>query len=353
MISTNTEVDSLKLRIPLSKVNILDANLNAHYLTINTDTGEEIENFKNSSLAIESKGIKTRFAIETQPIDSLGNKKTYLVILANSKLLKEDYFKGISLDTYKQFYKELMLLKVVYFSLDSLLDAEYTDTDFKTDQYISLSNYSKMISVIVQNAKEHKRADRGYKLYNKKTNKGIQFSHRDTTSFKENPFLKIYHKETELNNKSREFSINYLEPAEYKNLVRTEFTIKNKKHIKALGISGNTFKDLLSLTDEFKKNVLQKVVRTHTEHIIKMPKPKANKMTPTQLTYYSAINGFMNFNMSYSKIEDLLVSSIDDAVAKSRQRKAIYTVYSTFIMNSEMDKSTEEIDTFLGTIGFH
>jgi hypothetical protein len=58
-------------------------------------------------------------------------------------------------------------------------------------------------------SKPSKQKDKGYKQYNKKDNKGIEWSVRQSTSFKSHPFLKVYHKETELRNNSKEFKDNY------------------------------------------------------------------------------------------------------------------------------------------------
>jgi len=60
-------IDSLKIRIPLNQIKIIDPSLNSRWLLVNEKTGDVDENyFKENSFKVSSEGISIRYAIEKQ-----------------------------------------------------------------------------------------------------------------------------------------------------------------------------------------------------------------------------------------------------------------------------------------------
>tara|TARA_R110002020_G_C16175941_1_gene764406 strand:+ start:56 stop:1129 length:1074 start_codon:yes stop_codon:yes gene_type:complete len=353
MINTNTptEIDSLKVRIPYRNVEIIDYKLEATWYTA-VEGGEDYEEFKKNALLFDDDGIKTRFAIETMPTDSKGNKKKYLTIGFNSKLLKNRYFEGITKYNIELIHDELMIYNVAKFSLQTLLESFATDIDFKTDTKCSFDDFTEIRKHMILNARSSNRTDIGYKSFTKKTNQGIQFSDRATTSFKTNPFFKMYWKSLELRNKSKKFYQAHLKGQDVDNIARFETTIKNNEHLKALKITSNTLSHLLNLEDSVKKDILQKTTNIHIDSSIKKMKPKEG-MNPMDLLLHNLIVMQMKQGMSFDKITDFALSNFTDKVAKSRKKSHLKQIYNEHIQGTKKDISTKAIASIFNIIGIN
>lgn len=240
-------IDSTKVRIPLSKVEILDPRLGNHLVLVDVDTGQTVDEvFKSNSLAINENGIKTKYVLERQ-ITSNQTVEEYLTFLIQSKLLKERYFDGINHNTIKLVYDALMTHNVVRFSFKDFMDsAELTDTDVTVDGTCS-KPVLEIVRTLECNAIPRKKAAEAMSCYKKKDNLGIGFALRKTKSFRKAPYLKFYEKVRELEYNSKEFFTTYIKgsvklPVE---LLRIETTIKNRKHYKLLGLANNTMRTVL------------------------------------------------------------------------------------------------------------
>jgi len=193
---------------------------------------------------------------------------------------------------------------------------------------------------------------RGFRLFNRNDNKGIQFSDRSTQQFKTNPFWKLYHKETELATKSKEFRNKYLKGQDISNLIRFEYTIKNNKHLKALNIQSNTLRTLLALPEQKKKQILSTTIKTHLEGF-KRQIIKREGMKPTDEVFYNLITMQMQEGNTFEKIRDLSISTLEDKVAKSRMKSVLNQIYQEHIKGSKKDISTKNINGVLDLIGLN
>mgnify|MGYP000415585683 CR=1 FL=1 len=135
---SNTEIDSLKIRIPTDKIQITDSKLIGTKITILEETAEVLREFKDNALKFSNNGISTRFAIETMPIDSRGRTVEFLTILVNSKLLKSRYLEGITKENIREVYNEIQNYNVVKFSFAAFMQGACTDIDFKTDTRLTI-----------------------------------------------------------------------------------------------------------------------------------------------------------------------------------------------------------------------
>ncbi len=352
MINTNapTEIDSLKIRIPYNNVEITDAKLEGTKITYIKETDEVMEEFKNNSLKFEDYGIKTRFAIEVMPTDSRGGKKKYLTILVNAKLLTSPYLQGITQNNIDIIHKHLMSYKVVNFSLQTLLDGFVTDIDFKTDVRCTMDEFKELKSFFRINARTSSKIGEGFRSFDSPTNQGIQFSTRETKSYKTNPFFKMYHKETELKNNSKIFYNKYIKGQDVKGLVRFETTIKNNKHMKLLGIESNTLSHLLNLDDSVKKGILSKTINTHLDSHIKEIKVKEG-MNPMDELLHNLIVMQMEQGATFERIRDFALSTFTDKVAKSRKKNQLNEIYKEYIQGTKKDVSTKNINSILNILG--
>ena len=350
-LTTLTEIDSLKVRIPFKNIKIVDSRLEMTRFTYFED-GELIEEFKKNALLFEESGVKTRFAIEVMPTDSKGHKNKYLTIGFNSKLLKHRYFEGITKSNIDVIYKELIGFGVAEFSLQTLLEGFVTDVDFKTDTKSTFDEFVEMRQHLMLNAKSSNNSDVGFKKFNKKTNQGLQFSDRKTKAFKTNPFFKMYWKSLELRNKSKEFYKKHLKGQNVDDICRFETTIKNNAHMKALGITSNTLSHLLNLEDSVKKDILQHTTKIHIDSTIKKMKPKEG-MTPMDELLHNFIVMQMKGGMTFDKITDIALSSFTDKSKKYMCKKRLKKIYNEQIQGSKKDISTKNIDSIFSIIGIN
>jgi hypothetical protein len=346
----NTEIDSFKLRIPYTLVEVIDSRLEGTKTTWLNETSEVLKEFKDNALLIKENGVSIRFGVETIPIDSKGNSSTYVTILINSKLLTNRYLEGITKDNIDVVYNEIMSKNVVKFRLQDMFEGFCTDADFKTDTEINKVGFNELLNYFKSNAKESSDEGKGCRVFKQHNNNGIQFSNRATTKFKTNPFWKLYHKGVELEFNSLEFNETYLKGIDTKNRIRFEYAIKNNKHLKSLGIESNTLSHLLNLDDATKKRILSETIKTHLIGNMKVLKVKEG-IAPMDELLHNLITMQMNGEKSYSKIRDFILSTFTDKVAKSRCKSKLDGIYNNYIKGSKEDVSTKEIAGVLDLIG--
>lgn len=265
---SNVSVDSLKIRIPLSLVSITDSRLTDHCILVSKETGSVVDEteYKNNSLKINENGIKIRFAIEKIIVGHPKDTSDYLTIMVSSKCLKSHYFIGITIETISLVYEYLISKNVVWFSFQSFLNGECVDIDIKTD-ILPVMDVKEVINKLYYQAEKKRNQREGCSVYRKKTNLGIQFALRNTSSFKRSPYLKFYEKVRELNSRSKEFMDTFLNeiklPSE---ILRIETTIKNKKHLRLLGQSCSKLGSVLENIDEISLVAFENAFQAHLKN---------------------------------------------------------------------------------------
>lgn len=338
------EVDSLKIRIPIESVNILDESIKGHWFLIN-DVSLDIDPqvYKEKCYTYESKGIKIRFAIEKQT-NERQEIKEYFVFLINSKILKNRYFEGITKDNIRQVYHEIIALNKVSFSFeDFLFRTACTDVDFKKDRIFYDLPF--ILQHLCKSAIPSVKKDVGYRLFNKRDNVGMEFSDRRTTSFKSNPFFKIYHKEIELRYHSRDFTEAFLLDIDFKNKGRIEVTVKNKKHFRyLLNLEDTSLNSILNLSKEQKETIISMSTNFHLSREKKKPDKAREQLTPDKQIIFNSMFYMIESGMPIGKIIDYLLDGIEGKTLVSRKRKELKEIYDKNIKGCKEDKRTEEIE---------
>lgn len=347
---SKVSIDSFKLRLPLELANIIDDNLLGTWVYVNDKTGETNPYFdKKNSVTVKVNGITTRYAIEQQ----VGKNKqvnSYLTMLINSKLLESKYFEGITLENIGEIYKAIIKQKVVLFSISDLLKhSNITDVDFKKDAKIK--DFDACINQLRDISKVSKQKDKGYRYFNQKDNRGIEWSTRKTTSFKGNPYLKLYHKELELKNNSTEFSNEYLKGQDYNDIVRIETTIKNNAHFRYLGLPENNLENILSLTDEQKETIIQSALSKHLEARVK-DLIDNNELKPMEKVLYSLFMQLLNEGVSFERAKNVSLKLIDNKTQRSRTRKQLDIIYDKHIQGNPNDLKAIQTDKFWNFINW-
>jgi hypothetical protein len=341
-------IDSLRIRIPLVHCQILDIELNAMQHLISNSTGEILESKLNTKRFISTTGITTTISVTKEPTQ--WNRLDYhVVILTNSKALKEDYFRGISKSTFRKLYDYIISLGVVKFSYQAFKEAQCTDIDIKTDISCTDSVMKSTFKVFTSNSKLHAEMNRGVKAKWTKTNKMIQYNQRKNTDFMKAPFLKIYAKTLELEFNSGEFVLNHLTEVP-KDTWRIEFTIKNKKHLNNLNLP-NTFHELACCNQEQFEAAYQTSMRAVLDARIKKPSIQTNDISPDDTLWINAIIRCLDKGDTWSVTKTAFLSSLEGA---NRTKKAmkLQHIFDAHIKPIEAYSNQEKIDSALEQIGY-
>jgi hypothetical protein len=350
-------IDSLKLRIPLTHVELLDKGLLDHYVEINESTGEiESEEYKlKFKEHLFSNTSKVKLGIEKR-MTMKGHVQECLMIYINSKILRSRYFEGITIDNIESVYNDLMSLKVFSVSYEIFLRSDCTDVDFKLDEKMTQPEWNELLNQFKLVTIPSKDAEKGYKEYKPRKsdiyNNGLQYNTRDKAS-PSRPFLKLYWKGGEMESKSKEFRDEHLPEIsneELLQIVRIETTIKNKLHGTKLGLENMTLLYLLSLTEKTKESLFRQMLGKYLERPKRqttLDHVKDSRMSPTELVFYSAIVSLMDHTKDTPEnVIDCLIQGIDHKVAKSRKKSELNEIYEQFIKGTKVDLRNEKINSF-------
>lgn len=341
-------VDSLKIRIPLNRVKVLDSSIGDTVARVSMSTGNILEEAPTTKASRDERGIKTVFSIEQRATEY--STVQYLIILINAKQLGARYFEGITASNVADLHGYLMSLEVVVFSLKELLKGECTDIDFRKDFNANEEDMKEALNHMHQQATPSTDYDKGSKLFWKKDNKGLQFNKRNTTKVRTAPFLKVYSKTLDLQHKSNVFALAHFDSIP-QNLWRLEFTVKNKKHLASFDV-GNTLSDLLSLTpseiDAMSKRSLKAVLQPRKlDPHVNDERTISNKDLK-ELNYLILL---LDTGMQWHTLKEAVLRGLDRS-ARSRGLKRLNELYDTYIRPIERFNSHHRINDLLKTIGY-
>ena len=365
--NTTPSVDSVKVRIPIDEVEILNPILKEHIVNVpmSLDSGQlfvdEIDEteFKDNSYQITDRGIKTRYLIQTQ---NRGGVKsgTFLVFLLTAKQTqtKEGYWEGITERTIGGVYNYLMSQEVVKFSMDSLLSAKCTDIDIKRDfdsTEVEFGELTKRLQGHTHCTTDLGRGQERVFNLDKKEN-GIWWATRRTRTPRTNPYVKLYSKHFDLVNqmsKDRvQFTDKILGGDEGKDIFRIETTIKNKDHLDSLGISDNSLRGILSLSEDTLANVIGSNLKRHIEpRTIDIDRTPSEGISPKDLETINLINMGLALGQSYQSVRRIALVDIEGANL-SKRGKNLDRLYHTHIKGSKSDINSQRMESIFDLIGW-
>jgi hypothetical protein len=364
-VPNSIRIDSLKIRIPLSLVSVKDISLFNFYSQVCIENGEideetdakrKLKEYTFTRTAKVKVGISK---LNTSP----GINEECLIILLNSKFLRERYFQGIHFDLIKDVYNDLISLNIFDVDFETFVRSECTDIDFKFDEFMSQDTWNTLLDEFKKLTIPSAQLDKGFARFSptKKhpLNNGLQYNKRATAT-KSRPFLKLYWKGGELLSQSQEFYNDHLKGIsedQVKELVRIETTIKNKEHAKTLGIENTTLLSLLSLTEASKEKMFQKIISKHLhrpKRIIEIEASKdSSKLSPTQQVEYNAIVSLMSLaKLTAADVIETLLQRIECPVGRSRKKAALTEIYELHIKGNKTDISAEKINSFFTKFGW-
>jgi hypothetical protein len=338
------KIDSFKLRILRDDIKSthLPTNLNAEIISIYAETGEIINpnelglKTKLNTLNLSNDNETTSVAIGIESIRTTFRQREYLTLKITTKLLKEQYYDGINSQTIYNIVEYLNSVNVGI-TIEQILKAEVTDIDICKDFVVEPNNYNLLINQIKINTKASQEQNKGYNIFNKIDNKGIEFSSRKKAT-PNNPFFKIYNKFLDAKGlkHSKFFEIYKIETES--NLHRIECTLKNKKHFEKYNL-GNTLESFLQL----EQKELSKIVSQITSmHLNKSPRNKM-ELRKQQNLYESYIELCLLYsnklNIPFETTKETLLNVIVNRNTKKNHENMFEKLHLELTTNS---KSYEE-----------
>jgi len=392
-------IDSLRVRVPLRFIKVLDRRMVNEYIefypslealdddyeVVDEETGElfagsfgdpgvdytTMKRKKSNGFLRVIHGITYRFFFKgfLDPTDP-NNSVEYLVLQISSKMVKREYFDGITILNINRILEDINAFKVVYLTLEDFLNGLVSDIDICINQLVTLPNLKYSFALMKSFALPSKSDLIKVIQREKSKNIGVLFNsrHKATDTM---PFLKIYHKGFELESQhTMHFYKEYLEPMEVKHmneLVRCEFTIRNTKHRKYLikqGLNADfeTLKDLLYTPQEDLQAILKSGLPLYLQKIARST-PKIEGLTCTYQVLYQSFIDLMLFGCPpshFAKYPDMLTAHIEDPKVRKDKRyrikKIVETTYNaiTSINDNIKEKSnrSEFGFAFLNSMGF-
>jgi len=283
IINTNDiSIDSIDVKIPFDKVNVLDQNLLHCWERVNTGTGDIAKNSKSSpSTLFDNNLYSIVFKVKHEPFKDLKGETTtkpYLVILLTSKVLHSNYLQGITKDNSEDVLQWINDSKIVKIQDDDFyLNSRCSNIDTKIDFNLDDDDddWHSFLSSIIQVVRPSKLSDIGYRKFTyqsddgKKHTNGIYLGSQKGLSVSR-PFVRMYHKTLQLYQMNRSFVEAYLNDSKLVKNYRIEMNIKNKKHLKSLSIDDNSFKGIVTMSQKKKKEIMGNGVVNHLESILKI-----------------------------------------------------------------------------------
>ena len=340
ILNFSPSFDSLRIRIPLEKVKIINPSLEHTWVTLkeNTGTGELIADGKSETRTYrheseDKPGIKVEYRFKDQ-FTKDQDVVPFLTLCVTSKILEGRYQEGINSDTIELVYNAIMNQGQVFFGLDEFLKGECTDVDIKKDFKAEKEAIKEVFRLLKKNAKTHVQADRGVRSWWKPHNVGFQFNDRKIQSPKEAPYLKIYSKELEIVNRSGEFGRTYLDGVDLRDVYRVEATIKDKKHFRSFGIEDTSLMNLLALGEDRMNGMISETLKANLQGNRLIGKKRERRMNSSTQFELGVIIRMLELG---DTIEDILFHStryIENKDKRKYTRKKLQELYR-FILEDE------------------
>jgi len=352
MSSNLISMDSCKVRIPLEQVKVLNDSLLSHWIPmeVNEETGEMREaigaDFKNKAYYHNRDGISTRFAIEKQ-VTADQSIKEFLTIGINAKMLKQEYFKGITSNNLDKVHSYLMSLKIASFSFSAFKSAECTDVDYKKD--FLCENIDELTLKLQILTIPTKKKGEGHERYARHDNKGIEWSSRKGTAITRAPFMKVYSKELDLKHNSTEFHSNHLQGQSIEYLTRVEFTIKNKKHFRIYEVNNTSLQALTNISQSTLNKMLQNSITKHIERAIR-PRKEEEGVTPKEQEIINLIHLLQANRVGLNEAKRGLFYNLKRKT-RARREKFFEDVWMKYFSKLPQSQQVNQVENWLSEVG--
>ena len=342
-ITDTPKLDSFRVYVPFENISVLDKRLNTSYVKYyhEIDMVDEVIN-DEKSLIVGHADATIKYQIMQRLFNN--ENRQVLCILIKSKILENNYLQGITKHNIKSVYDIIIGQRVVDFTIEEFMVAKVTDIDICIDYAVKQCNVSQIIKqiskmVVYPNYKHHFQTKSGESLVLNKREKANPSK----------PHFKVYDKFAELENHSTEFKDTYLGntafnglKSKYNGLIRLEYTIKNKKHLKRLGLKHNDLKDVLNMSDR----MMTKIVESGLTNYINKKRMQADeKKTPTDIVLSNALDLLISNGYGLETIESIC-DDIEDRSQRSKWKKRLKNLAYQTADENKLNRNTE-VEQFL------
>ena len=244
-------LDSFKIKLPIELINSIDlSNHRSKHLPI-------AETFEGKEKIIQDKIVVSNLdhGYNRVTIDNLQNE---IIIEGSAKILKSNYYDGISLNTFEQLHHELTRHKLIDISQDNLMKAQM----FTLDCTVNLE--LKDIKQSVRATVEHGSINSNYTLKN--FSKGGNFGFvatRDVKSYKER--MTGYSKLMEVSNTDSKFAKDHPDAIKRFNLntLRLESNFASFKNVRDhFKVTSNNLGSILNSQENVNFKMYDRLIHT-------------------------------------------------------------------------------------------
>ena len=373
LINLSYKYDSLRIYIPLEKVDILDDYFGSLCVITNTQTGVTQEE-KEAILQKEYRdhthpNIRTTFKIDKK-ISFNAVEESYrighLVVFINAKQLQNNYLQGITKDTIKDVYNYIISLGAVYFSYEDFMNARILDIDVCKDFICPVGidhnkDRDKLYNALKEGVDEGKKA-----IVNKYKQTTLYYNQDRERATLGKPHIKLYDKTAELRgyrddqdnsggkkvrDNSLSFYIEYLAGTAVDQLIsqgiiRLEYTLKNAKALDHFGLTKvRTLQDLINTDSSTLDAACKKMFSKYYKDIamIKVTSREELKdLTPDRLIIIDSLEFIMESRPDYNTedILKLLTRKIRQYKSKpmlSKKRAELRDIIDTYMASDIKD----------------
>lgn len=348
-------VDSIKVRIPLSLVRITDTILNKQAITIINETSEIVSEHVVNKLLHVMDGIKIDYRIQRIEKGNDGRPDTYLVFGIHSKMLPPDkYLEGLTIGNINLVYEWLMSLGKFSFDFDTFLNARCTDVDIKQD-FIATSDL--VFDQLNWLSKSFKRPinSKNTGIYVNKTKSGQYTGHSFNERKSTLPYIKFYQKNIEAQ-KDIDYHSKRSTPLP-ESLWRSEFTVKNKKHLDKFKIH-NTIHSVMSLNQLELNQIRQSIIQTLFASIMPKKRFKSDISASDQVLLFFMMSVIEKTGMTSDQIISMASSYLNlndvNSVKSARYhwKKKLTELWNNHNDRPDVFKLDQERTNFLSGLGF-
>ena len=316
-------LDSLKLRIPISQITILDTSIldtKTKYV-ISDVSGEIISEDKIKSLTseVKFKGYSIKIALISLYEFSTKSTNDYLEIYLHSKILEGRYFEGLTANNIRQVYDKLMSANVFTCTFDTFVNSPINDIDIKLDLTIKRDVFNELCKELNSRTSTTTKLGQGGNLYD---NGNLTFNRRETSTLTK-PFVKFYNKELEANEKNSEFFNLYIPNKLIRDKKRIEVTCKKSTDIKRyFELETSTLNSVLPIPNDKLLNYLCYAINQNISKPIKIAKSThENKSAIDIQIHIHFTNSTANQGLTFIQTLNEYLEHFDDKQMRMRMKK--------------------------------
>jgi len=304
-------------------------NIPSNFILIDSDTGEQLNNFKRSSLEIPYKNHKIYIAtVKKQLKQTCINK---ILIYYSSKIAGNQYFNGNTKELYIEVLEYIKSLGYLSFELaENIFNGTYVkDLDMKMDMKLRIKDKNEITEYNKQLKDRFNGNASDIAVFNNNARGfGLMANNRATATITK-PFLKFYDKSLELITKNADFTNTLSEyirnEIDFNFIYRYEFTMKNKSFFTKFGLT-NKLSELLLVSNEKWIEIGKYFLNANFQVIIKKPRD-TSKLRPMEKVLCTYFMQDINNGMNITEIKNKYVTSQSDRKSRYRMGEVFERVY--------------------------